>query len=121
MQQKCMLKLIGIPLWVKAPQLTGRPCFEDVRVKALPMPLSAQETADIESSMADFLAKHRPPEHLRDKLDIGWRIERQSVVIFEIRPFWRDESHKIEGPVAKATYVRKTDPKFEFQQAILDW
>ena len=86
------------------------------------MALTAQQTADIEAAMTDFLARRRPPEHLRDKVDLAWRIEGQSVVIFEIRPFWRDPSHKIEGPVAKATYVRKANRwRIYWQRADLKW
>jgi hypothetical protein len=53
--------------------------------------------------MADFLTKRRPPEEIRHKVDLGWRHEGQSVVIYSIRPSWRDESQKIEEPAAKAT------------------
>lgn len=72
------------------------------------MAFTPQQLADIEAAMADFLTKRRPPEEIRDKLDLAWRIEQQSVVIFSIRPFWRDESRKIDEPIAKATYLRKT-------------
>ena len=70
------------------------------------MAFTIKETTDIEAAMADFLARRRPPEEIRDKLDLAWRIETQSVVIFHIRPIWRDESRKIEEPVAKATMKR---------------
>lgn len=73
------------------------------------MPLTQFETARIEAAMSDFMAKRRPPVEIRDKLDLDWRIEGQSVVIFSIRPFWRDPGETIEEPAAKATYVRKTD------------
>lgn len=86
------------------------------------MALTAQEKADVEAAMEDFMTKHRPPENIRDKLDIAWRLEGQSVVIYEIRPFWRDSSQKIEGPVAKATYVRKTNRwRIYWQRADLKW
>ena len=64
------------------------------------------ESARIEGAMSDFIEKRRPPESIRAKFDVSYRIEGQSVVIFELRPFWRDPSKIIEGPVAKATYVR---------------
>ena len=62
------------------------------------MPFTEFETARIEAAMSDFMAKRRPPVEIRDKLDLAYRIEGQSVVIFEIRPFWRDVSETIEGP-----------------------
>ena len=72
--------------------------------------------------MADFLARRRPPEEIRDRLDLAWRMEGQSVVIFSIRPFWKDESRKIEEPAAKATYNRRTNRwKIYWMRADLKW
>ncbi|MGH6802813.1 MAG: DUF3024 domain-containing protein, partial [Methyloceanibacter sp.] len=54
-----------------------------------------------------FIAKRRPPPHIRPKLDFGYRISGHSVEIFEIRPVWRGEpGEKMEHSVAKATFVR---------------
>jgi hypothetical protein len=73
------------------------------------MPFTEFETARIDAAMSDFMDKRRPPEEIREKLNLAYRIEGQSVVIFSIRPFWRDASETIEEPTAKATYVRKTN------------
>ena len=72
------------------------------------MAFTLEQTAAIKSSIGDFLAQHRPPIGIRNKVDLAWRIERQSVLIYHIRPFWRDESLKIEEFVAKTTYKSKT-------------
>ncbi|MCK4632484.1 MAG: DUF3024 domain-containing protein [candidate division Zixibacteria bacterium] len=56
--------------------------------------------------MADFVGKRRPPQEIRDKVDLAYRIERQSIVIFEIRPLMFDSGRKIESPIAKTTFVR---------------
>jgi hypothetical protein len=40
-----------------------------------------------------------------DQLDIGYRIEKQSVIIFEVRPDWIDPKRKLK--TAKATFVKK--------------
>ena len=86
------------------------------------MPFNEFETARIEAAMSDFMVKRRPPVEIRDKLDLAYRIEGQSVVIFEIRPFWRDPSETIEGPTAKATYTRKTDRwKIYWHRADMKW
>lgn len=86
------------------------------------MAFTTQESAAIGASMADFLARRRPPEHLRDQVDLAHRTEGQSVVIYEIRPFRGDASHKIEGPVAKATYLRKENRwKIYWQRADMKW
>ena len=86
------------------------------------MALTAQQISDIESAMMDFMERHRPPAEIREKVDLGHRIEGQSVVIYEIRPCWRGESQKIEEHDAKATYVRKTNRwNINWQRADLKW
>lgn len=86
------------------------------------MAFTKEQIAAIESSMADFLTKRRPPEHLRDKIDLAWRIDGQSVLIHAIRPCWSDEDKKIEQPVAKATFVRTTNRwKIHWMRSDLKW
>ena len=59
-----------------------------------------------EKALERFLELHRPPVHLRDKCDIGYRIAGQSIVIFETAPDWVDKSKTMETPVAKTTFIR---------------
>lgn len=68
--------------------------------------MSEFEIKRCEQMLEKFLAVHRPPVHVRSKVDIGYRIKDQSVEIFEIRPHWEEESQKIETPVAKTTYIK---------------
>lgn len=70
------------------------------------MAISEFEIKRAEREMNKFLAVYRPPPHIRPQLDIDYRIEDQSVIIFEIAPSFRDPSKKIETFVAKATYVK---------------
>ena len=65
----------------------------------------ARHKRDLES----FMKRRRPPLHIRDKLDHGYRIVGQSVELFDIRPDFRDPSVKRETSFAKATYVRASD------------
>lgn len=53
-----------------------------------------------------LLAKRRPPVHIRMDVDLAFRIEGQSVELFEIRPMWRGNGETHEIPVAKSTFVR---------------
>ena len=53
-----------------------------------------------------FVEKRRPPPHIRQQLDIGYRVKDQSVEIFEVRPRWDNPREKMEHAVAKATFVR---------------
>lgn len=70
------------------------------------MALSEIELKRCEKVMARYLEHRRPPAHLRDQLDLSYRIKGQSVELFEIRPDWQDRRIKRESPVAKATYVQ---------------
>jgi hypothetical protein len=58
--------------------------------------------------MENFLSRCRPEEDVRDDLDVGYKIEDQSVIIHEIRADWRNPKKKIEPPIAKATYIKKS-------------
>lgn len=71
------------------------------------MAFSEIETKRVEKAVGAFIERRRPPPHIRPKLDLGFRINGQSVEIFEVRPRWRGEPGEImEHPVAKATYVK---------------
>ena len=70
------------------------------------MALSELETARVRKTVGAFVEGRRLP-HLREKLDLAFRVLGQSVEIFEVRPaFGGAPGEKVEIPVAKATYVR---------------
>jgi hypothetical protein len=71
------------------------------------MAFTEKQLEEITTMMNSLIEKMRPPEHIRHKLDISWRIERQSVLLFEIRPQWNDPSVIREIDFAKATWVQK--------------
>lgn len=73
------------------------------------MAISEIEKVRCKKAMAEFLTAHRPPPEIRDQVDISYKMENQSVEIFEIRPYWEDPSIKTETPVAKTTYVKKSN------------
>ncbi len=86
------------------------------------MALSEFEKKRFGKAVEKFLEKRRPPAYMRDKLDIGYRQEGQSVEIFEIRPVWNDPSEKMESSIAKATYVKsKNQWKVYWMRADLKW
>lgn len=63
------------------------------------------EIANIRRCMEFFMEKRRPAEHLRDKLDLQYRIEDDSVIIFEIRQLtW--SNGRVEEPIAKIAHNR---------------
>lgn len=60
----------------------------------------------IEKELEEFLDKRRPPGEMRHRLDINYKIENQSILIYEIRPGLIKPDEITETPVAKATFVR---------------
>lgn len=80
------------------------------------------DTKRIERELDKFLEKRRPPVHIRNEVDIGYRIEGQSVTIIEIRPNWSDPSITVEIPIARTTYVKtKKVWKVFWQRADMKW
>ena len=86
------------------------------------MALTETEIAKIHKTMAAFIAKHRPPEHLRDKIDIAYRLTDQCIEIFHIRPRFNKPKEKHEEFVPKARYFRSRDTwTVYWQRADLQW
>ena len=73
------------------------------------MAFSELERKRIEKTVDKFIQAHRPPPHIRNELDLGFRLQGQNVELFETRPAWDNPSQKMEYPVAKATYVKTQD------------
>lgn len=69
------------------------------------MAFTGEQAAQIEKLMEAYITSHRPPEHIRPQLDLGWRHKGQSVYLFEIRPQWNDKSIIHHHDFAKATWV----------------
>lgn len=70
------------------------------------MPLDALFTLEIIEAMENFLKRKRPPLHIRPQLDIDYKTENQSIIIFEIRPQWDNPAVIQHLPFAKATFVK---------------
>lgn len=77
------------------------------------------QVLDIIEVMEAFLERKRPPEHIRPKLDVGYKIEGQSIII---HPLWDDASKIIYPEVAKTTFVKaKNHWKVFWLRADLKW
>lgn len=70
------------------------------------MAFSELERKRCERDLAKFMERRRPAPAIRPKLDLAYRIEAQSVELFEVRPDWRDPTKTMHTPVAKTTFVR---------------
>jgi hypothetical protein len=69
--------------------------------------LSQLEAARVQKAVGAFVERRRPPPHMREEIDLTFRLSGQSVEIFEVRQAWDGPpGEKIKQPVAKATFVR---------------
>jgi len=71
------------------------------------MALVFENEIEIIEVMEGYLMSSRPPEEIRDELDINYKIKDQSIIVFEIRPLWSNPKEKMESNIAKATFVKK--------------
>lgn len=86
------------------------------------MAIDILQTVEIIEVMENFLFKIKPPEHIRPKLDFGYKIEGQSIILFAIRPQWKNPETMIEYPFAKATFVKsKNHWKVFWMRSDLQW
>ncbi|MDF2192765.1 DUF3024 domain-containing protein [Paraflavitalea sp. CAU 1676] len=70
------------------------------------MALELPNIVDIIEVMENYVEDIRPEENIRDQLDISYKIDNQSVILFEIRPSYKSPDEKLECCYAKATYVK---------------
>lgn len=70
------------------------------------MAIDILQTLDVIEVMENFLSRKRPPEEIRNKVDLDYKIEEQSIIIFEIRPQWDNPAEILEHPIAKTTFVK---------------
>lgn len=86
------------------------------------MAFSDLEFQAVKNEVEKFIELIRPPEMKRDKVDIIFSIQEQSVEFFEVRRMWQsDHSPKCEILFAKVTYCRTTDMWRLYFMKGLDW
>ena len=84
--------------------------------------MNDMERKRIENVVTAFVAKRRPPVHLRDGVDLSFRFDGRSVEIFEIRPRWDNPTQNVEEPAARARYLKSRDRWLVYwQRADLKW
>jgi len=85
------------------------------------MAFTVVELEKMQNEMNDFIAKRRPPENIRNQVDLNYKIEKQSIIIFEKRKIFQQEGI-VDVPIAKATFVQKENKwKIYWQRADLKW
>ena len=86
------------------------------------MALSEHERYRFEKPVRAFVEARRPPPHVRPEVDLSYRIENQSVELFEVRPAFQRPDEMIEHAIAKATYVKSAKMwKIYWMRADLKW
>ena len=86
------------------------------------MAFSEFELKKYDKALLAFIERRRPPIHMRDQLDFGYRIEGQSIFLFEIRPVWNNPEEKMESSIAKATWINSRKVwKIFWQRADMKW
>ena len=87
------------------------------------MALNEIETQRVRKIVGDFVEQNRPPSHIRQQLDLGFRINGQSIELFEIRPVWGGSpGEMLESAFAKATFVRTSGMwKLYWRRTDLKW
>ena len=71
------------------------------------MAMDSLVALEVIEALENFIDEIRPPEEMRDQFDISYKIDDQSVIIYEVREHWDNKKEKIESPIAKTTYVIK--------------
>lgn len=86
------------------------------------MAFSEVERRRYEKIVEAYVERIRPPPHIRKDLDIAFRIDGQSVELFEVRPDWQNPKETMEHPIIKATYVKRAGLwKVYWQREDLKW
>ena len=65
-----------------------------------------KEVSLIDKAIERFMVLRRPPQDLRDEVDLGYTYQNQVLEIFEIRPQFMDESKIVHIPIVKGRYIK---------------
>ena len=80
------------------------------------MALQLENIVDIIEVMENYIERERPPVEIRDQLDLAYRIDDQSVILYDIRPLFLMPGEEPLDPedtilnieYAKATWLKTT-------------
>lgn len=59
----------------------------------------------VEAQIRQFVESKRPPEELRDQVDLGYSFVNHVLIIYEIRQRWNNPNEKVDIPIAKAKLI----------------
>ena len=70
------------------------------------MTIPTLQTLEIIETLENYISRNRPPEHIRAQVDLSYKIDGQSIILFEIRPRFDRPEIKHEIEFAKTTFVK---------------
>jgi hypothetical protein len=69
--------------------------------------LDITKSVEIIEVMENYISRVRPPQEIRNQVDLAYEIEDQSIILSEIRPALPDPDRIITRGYAKATFVHQ--------------
>lgn len=85
------------------------------------MSFTEKELEKIHQELNTFIETRRPPEDIRNQVDLSYKFEKNTVLIYETRKMFMKEA-MVDIPIAKASYVIKDGIwKIYWQKADLKW
>jgi hypothetical protein len=86
------------------------------------MTLDILKSLDMIETMENYIAKVRPEPEIRNKLDLNYEINNQSIILNAIRPLWNNPKKNLTLGYAKATFVKnKNNWKIFWKRADNKW
>lgn len=73
------------------------------------MAINTLQTLEVIEVMENFIDRNRASDDIRQQDDLSYKIEDQSIIIYEVMPHWDNPEEIIEIDIAKATYVKTRD------------
>ncbi len=86
------------------------------------MAIDVIKSIDVIETMENYIDSVRPGPEIRPKLDLGYEIIDQSVILNEIRPHWKKPEEIMKSGYAKATFVKSENIwKIFWKMSDLKW
>jgi hypothetical protein len=71
------------------------------------MAFTKEQLEQVTELMERYVEDNRPPMNSRHQVDLCWRHERQSIVVYEKRNYSNNPDEAIAADVAKATWIQQ--------------
>ena len=53
-----------------------------------------------------YITKRRPPAHMRNEIDLGFKYSKNTFELYETRPSWTNPNEQMKSSYAKIKYVK---------------